>query len=443
MRTTLVTVMLFSSLWPQVVGGAAAPVSMREAVGMALANSHLLKAAEQEKSAVDSGVDAGRARYLPRLVLEEGATYSNSPTKAFMMQLDEGRFTLAGDLNHPATTGDFRTSLTMEQPLFDLRISDGLALARVEQERAATTLEQRREEVAFRTVTAYLELQKATVQLQLATEAVADAREHQRLAMVRSGAGVGLRSDELRARTFVSEMEQQLISAGNNREIARLRLARVIGIDAGELPEIRGDFRSPAQLQTQGEMVARGLVARPALQGMAKGVEGADIALDAAGHAWLPTLYAMAGYQMNDRDIPFSRDNDSWVVGATLRWELFDGGLRQSGRERAAALAGAAREHLREQTNETALQIAESYLRREELGKRLEVARHAQLEAEEGVRLIRRRYENSISLLVELLDAQTAVNRARTDVAVLEADYAAAWARLQYAAGTLLKEIAP
>ena len=146
---------------------------------------------------------------------------------------------------------------------------------------------------------------------------------------------------------------------------------------------------------------------------------------------------------MNDRDIPFGRDNDAWVVGATLRWELFDGGVRRSERERARALMEAAQEHLREQKNETALQISESYLRREEIGKRLDVAMHAQLEAEEGVRLVKKRYENSISLLVELLDAQTALNRARTDVASLEADYAAAWARLQYAAGTLLKEIAP
>jgi outer membrane protein TolC len=71
------------------------------------------------------------------------------------------------------------------------------------------------------------------------------------------------------------------------------------------------------------------------------------------------------------------------------------------------------------------------------------VARHAVAEAEEGARLVKKRYENSISLLVELLDAQTALNRSRTELASLEADHAASWARLQYATGTLLKEIAP
>jgi len=417
-------------------------VTMEEAVAMALEQNHLLKAAQSEKSAVDAGVDAGRARYLPRLVLEEGGAYTNSPTRAFMMRLDEGRFTLAGDLNNPENSGDFRTALTLEQPLFDRRISDGLAMARKDQERAGTALEQRREDVALRTVTAFLELQKASVQLALAEAALADAAEHRRLARVRSENGVGLKSDELRARTFVAEMEQQLITAANNREIAALRLALVLGLGTGERVELKGEYRVPGT-QSRAELIESGLVARPELQGTVLGVEQAAIALESADNAWQPTLYAAAVYQMNDRDIPFGRDNDSWLVGATLRWELYDGGLRRSGRDRAVSLKGAAEEYLREQREETALQISESYLRREEVGKRLEVARHALLEAEEGVRLVRKRYENSISLLVELLDAQTALNRARTEVAFLETEHAAAWARLQHAAGRLVKEMAP
>lgn len=442
MRKTAVRMLIVGCLLPAAAGGENRSLTMSEVVATALEKNHLLLAARQEKLAVDAGVDAGRARYLPRLSLEEGAAYTNSPTRAFMMRLDQGRFTLAGDLNSPDNSGDFRTSLVMEQPLFDLRISDGLSMAKSEQKRAAAMQEQRRDDVALRAVNAYLELQKANAQLQVAKDALGDAREHQRLAAARGAAGVGLRSDELRARTFVSEMEQQLIAADNGREVASLRLAQAVGLDAGERVEIKGEFRSPGQVGNRAEMVARGMAARPALRGMAEGVEGAGIALQAAEHAWLPTLHAMASYQMNDRDIPFGRDNDSWLVGANLRWELYDGGLRSSGKERAAALQEAAREQLREQRSETALQITESYLRREELGKRLEVARHMVLEAEEGVRLIRKRYENSISLLVELLDAQTALNRARTELATLEADYAAAWARLQHAAGTLVKEIA-
>jgi len=410
---------------------------------MALAENHLLKAAEFEKSATDAGVAGGRARYFPRLVLEEGAAYTNSPTRAFMMRLDEGRFSLGGDLNNPDNSGDFRTSLTIEQPLFDLKVSNGLSMAKKEQERGELTLQQRREDVAFSTVAAYLEVQRSAVQLNIAATAVSDAREHQRLAEVRSSAGVGLRSDELRARTFVAEMEQQLITAGNKREIARLRLARIVGLGPGERLDVSGEFRAPGQVLNRTEMLGQGVTGRADLKGLEKGVEQAGLGVEAAQNAYLPTVYALAGYQMNDRDVPFGRDNDSWLVGATLRWELFDGGGRASGKERALALQSAAGEYLHEQRTEAGLQVAESYLRREEIGKRLEVARHAVLEAEEALRLVKKRYENSISLLVELLDVQTVLNRARGEVAELEAEHALAWARLHHVSGTLLKEIAP
>ena len=49
----------------------------------------------------------------------------------------------------------------------------------------------------------YLEVQKAAAQLKAADKAVADARENMRLATVRTAAGTGLRSDELRSRTHL------------------------------------------------------------------------------------------------------------------------------------------------------------------------------------------------------------------------------------------------
>ena len=276
---------------------------------------------------------------------------------------------------------------------------------------------------------------------QRAEDALADAREHQRLAVVRSGAGVGLRSDELRARTFVSEMEQQLITAGNSVEISRYRLAQVVGRAAGEKLDIDGDFSAPALRRNLAELLDLGLKERIELKEMQKRVEQAELGLESARNAYWPTARAAASYQMNDHSTPFGRDNDSWMVGATLRWELYEGGRRGNEKSRAAALKGSTMEYLAEQRQEVSLQITENYLRREELGKRLEVARHSVLEAEEVVRLLTKRYENSLALMVELLDSQTMLNRARGTVADTEAEYAKAWASLLFVSGRLLEEI--
>ena len=118
---------------PQLLRGESLQVTMRAAVGEALVNNHNLKAATFEKNAADKKVAASRAGYLPKLALEESGEYTNSATKSFMMRLDEGRFSLAGNLNKPAPGGDFRTALLLEQPLFDRRIGTALSMAKNEQ----------------------------------------------------------------------------------------------------------------------------------------------------------------------------------------------------------------------------------------------------------------------------------------------------------------------
>jgi outer membrane protein TolC len=129
------------------------------------------------------------------------------------------------------------------------------------------------------------------------------------------------------------------------------------------------------------------------------------------------------------------------MVGASLRWEIFDGFQRCNKKGKAEALAGAASEYLENFRKDVALQVEESRLRREEAAKRLEVALHSVQDSEEVVRLISRRFENSLATFVELLDAQTALNDARARLIGNESDYALATARLFNTTGTFLKEV--
>ena len=92
-------------------------------------------------------------------------------------------------------------------------------------------------------------------------------------------------------------------------------------------------------------------------------------------------------------------------------------------------------------TKDIKYQLKESYVRRDEAGKHLEVARNAVQDAEETVRLLTRRYENSLATLVELLDAQTALNQARANLVDTEAGYALAGGQVYYMTGTFVKEI--
>jgi outer membrane protein TolC len=420
-------------------------LTLKEAIGIALERNHLVKAAGHHAEAARQGIAMAESHYYPSVSFEETFAVSNAPTQAFMMKLDEARFTqndfLTNNLNHPAAFHDFKTALTINQPLYRPSTAPVRELAVRESEKQDLGLEAARQATAFQVFGLYLEVQKAAAQLQAADQAIKDAREGMRLATVRRDAGVGLLSDELRARTHLSSVEQRLISARNDLELARMRLANVVGLESGQEVDIAEPAAAFIPALSSEDMVAMALQNRKDLQQYRADLGRSEAALKLARSAYLPEVGAFASYQLNAKDAPLGADNDAWLAGVTLTWQIFDGFRRSHDRDRAVAERSAAAEQLEQSGRDIAFQVQESRLRREEMAKRLEVARHAVRDAEETVRLLTRRFENSLATLVELLDAQNALNQVRSDLAESEASYVLAGGRVSYAAGTFLKEI--
>jgi outer membrane protein len=424
-------------------------VSLHDAIARALESNHLLKAAAMEKGAAQEGVAVSRSRYLPRLYLESGVALTNTPSSVFMMKLDEGRINPDSDfsknsLNHPAPRGDFKNALKLEQPLLDLGISTGVELARKEAESAEISLGLTREQIAFRVYNAYLDVRKARAYRDIADQEVADAREHGRLAQVREKDGVGLKSDQLRTATSLSEAQQRLISATNDLLLARLRLNLVVGgkqgeaLDIGEAP---GELPNLAELPAQVELISLAQQNRLELKAAEKAVQKGELAVRQARNSYLPTVYASAAYQVNDRDVPLGYDNDSWSIGVNLRWELFDGNRRSHEKGRAELAKSAAAELLENDRREVGLQVTEGLLRRQEAGLKLESARASVQAAREGVRLVALRFESGLSPLVELMDAEAVLNRSRANLVEVENSYRRSAAQIYYTTGSFLTEV--
>lgn len=419
---------------------------LKEAINTALAQNGLIKAAGYSAEAARQGVAIASSRYYPSVFFEEVFSASNAPTQTFMMKLDEGRFSQndfqISNLNHPSAHNDFKTALTIQQPLYNPSTAHLHEMAVKDAEKGSLALEEARQRVAFHVFRTYLEAQKAAAQQVSAEQGMREARENMRLATVRSAAGIGLKSDELRARTHLASMESQLISAHNNLVLAEMRLALVVGDSAAnrvEPAEPFTGFSGPFQMK---DLISSAIEHRSDLQQSRAELGKAETAVKLANSAYLPSVGAFASYQMNAEHTPFGSDNDAWTAGISLRWQLFDGFSRCRERDRAVAGRSATAETLGHSVKEAAYEVQESLLRREEMEKRRDVARHALRDAEETVRLLSRRFENSLATMAELLDAQTALNQARASLAESEANHALAGGQIYYTSGIFLKEIA-
>lgn len=420
---------------------AAGPLTLREAVETGLEQNHGLRAASARAEASRADIGIARSRLLPKLSFEERFMRTNNPTYAFSSKLNQERFTAAdfaiGSLNDPDEIDDFQTTLSFEMPLFVRQASVGLRMAREEYSAGRDELLRRREAAAFDIVKAYLTVNTASGFVEAAEAAVADAKEHLRIAEARHRADLGLLADVLRAKTGLLEAEQRLLSARKDARLAKRGLGLLIGLDE-EAEAGPGGFGKPVgELQRYLSSAKE----RADLRSMTKRRENARNAVSLANSAYYPMVGVGGSYFLNDHSRPFGSEGQSWQVAAFLRWDIFDGALRGHEASKARLKSLEAAEELEGMKKAVAFSVHRAYLGVEEAAKTAELAEAALKSAEEGARLVRLRYENSLSPMVDLLDAQAALDNARAALVMKKNAFETSLAALAFESGTILEDL--
>ena len=440
---------LFSSLLAAIVAFLCLPaeapaeevMTLRAAVAEALENNHEVVAFTNSLAAQKEDIGIAQSSLMPKLSLEERFLRTDNPTYVFMSKLNQERFTMDDfdivSLNNPAPENDFQTSLALFQPLLAMQASIGIDMSKTAYAAKKAEYFRKQEEIALQVAQSYLAAQMAADYIEVAKKGVEDASEHLRIATVSYKNGLGLYADTLRAATAVTGAEQKLISAEKNFKVARRSLGLLLG--RKESIQTTGDDLDlplhPLEYYTDS------VQARRDIQSLQLHFENAQNNLKLNEAAYYPTLGVGSSYQLNDEDIPFGSDGQSWQVFAQFKWELFDGSKRKHEKQKAHYQIAETREHLAQLVNAAAFRVFETFLGVEEAKKNSELAQSALATAEEGQRLVRLRYENTLSPLVDLLDAQVSLDQARTNTLVREKEQQLATLKLCFESGIILQEL--
>ncbi len=420
---------------------AARQVTLREAISLALEGNHAMRATRDSLLAQRADVGVARGFLLPQLSLRETATRTNNPPGVFMAKLNEERFTQADfaipSLNNPAPVTDLQTLLAIDQAVFSGKALIGLAMARNEYSAKNQDFGRKKEETMLAVAQAYLHVYTAREYVAVAQAGLDDAREHLKIAESRDKNGVGLYSDVLRARTGLIQVQQRIVTAEKNLSVAKESLGMFLGID--EPVDI-----APEKLEIvlkEREYYENWAASRKDVRALQMRHENAGNEIKLAESKYLPTIGVRAAYQLNDRSRLLGTEGESWWLMGTLQWELFDGTIREYERSRARYKQAEVDEQLKGLRQAVAFKISEAYLSAQEAEKNAELSKAALSSAEEGQRLVLRRYENSLSPIVDLLDVQLEVNRARADVVAKENDYCLAVLTIAYEGGAIEAEL--
>ena len=415
-------------------------LTLVDAVELALRRNPLTRATSAGRELANAELSEAQSRRLPALIASGSFTRSNNPVFVFGGLLEQGQFGPANfeinSLNHPDALNNFRSSLTLRFPVFDQRETDTrIASARIRQQQADQQTSLVEQRIRFEVIKTYYGVLLAQEKLKVAEEAVRTGEADVKRARDLVETGLVVQSDLLAARVQLSQFRQEEIQMSGELAIALAALNVALGLPV-EIP-----------LQPSGELVDRAFTVdavevlssqavqnRPDYQKAVLSLRETSAQLQGARGEWLPRVDAFVSTGISSEHL--TGGSGDYAVGASVSFNVFDAGRKSRIAQARAAqsIANAEQEHL---ANQVRFEIVRAYQQYVSARQRLEAVAEASAQASETLRIVQDRYHAGITTITELLRAQTALVRARSDLLAARYDQYLSYANLLLATGQL------
>lgn len=399
---------------------AQAPLTLAEAFHRADSAAYANRIAAGDARAHSGQATGALQGILPSIRAEAGWAQTNNPLGAFGYTLQQRGVTLASfnpaSLNEPDPVTNWNGGVVAEVPLINVDAWFGRAAATSAAAAGEAAAGWARQATRVDVVRAYFGAVLAREQVRTLEAGLIAVEAHERAAesMVRNG--LATRSDALLAAVQAGQVRAQLLGARGQADIARARLALLLG-QPGDTA-----FELPDSLP-ESEAIRALAAAAPADTATRLDVTAAQLGLEAAerdarrGTAqYVPRVNGFGRYDWNSPDQPFGGQG-SYTVGVMASWSPFAGGAQLGSRQAATGRAEAARAMLEAAEAGAALERGAARTQQAVALARLGIAEAAVAQGAEAHRIVEKKYSGGLATIAELLgaaatDTQTRLGRA-------------------------------
>lgn len=352
------------------------------------------------------------AVFLPQLSIEETGVSTNDPLSVFGFLLKQEIVTQAdfnpADLNDPDVTENFATKFSVRQPVLnpDMMYARGATKNRLKAARAQ--LEGTFHHARFQVKDAYYRLQLLQEQLNVIEKSLETARENERQAGNFFEQDIISKADYLAANVRLLELQSRLSRVKNQMETARDNLRYLLNMEE-KVTIVPTDS---LQVQPLVEKMEAEESTNSELQALKYQISAAEQMLKSAKFSFMPSLNIFGSYEFND-DVLLGTGGENYIVGATLKWNLFSGYNKIGKVSESRAQLKKAELAYESKRFRNRLDIKEAKRSIEHAKTQLELARSSVEQAAEDLRIRRNRYEEGLEKTTDLLQAETKLSQSR------------------------------
>ena len=410
------------------------PLTLEEAVGLAVKNSHSLKNSQAKVEEATAALKEATEKKLPDVKLSGSYLRLNSANFDLKTKDNSG----SGSQNEsPKVSQAMYGIVNASLPIYaGGRIRYGIESSRYLAEAAKLDADFQKDAVIQNAIEAYLNLYKAKAAINLVQDNLAQAQQRVKDFSNLEKNGLLARNELLKAELQASNTELTLLDVQNNWQLANINMNLLLGLpEQTELVPDSSTLNQQNEIRPLEEYVQSAMNSRKDMASLELRKKAADAGIKATRSELYPGLALTGGYIAADIPNVFSVTN-AVNIGVGVSYNI--GSLWKTKAKVQQAEARAKQIVASEAivNDQVRLEVNKSYLDLLSSRKKIEVYAKAVEQANENYRITKNKYDNSLATTTDLLDADVAQLQARLNYIFSKADAVVAYNKLLQVTGT-------
>jgi len=382
-------------------------ISLDEVLSKAAENNYTIKISEEDVNAAKAEYNQTKSVFLPNINASYTGIATTNPLMAFGSKLNQGIITIEDFnpdlLNNPDNTSNFATRLEIEQPIYN---ADGLQMRKAAKYKMnATELQSTRtiEYIKLEITKAYMQLQLAYKAVEVLEAAKEAAIENKKIADNNFKQGYMQKADVLLVDIHATEVENQLQTANSNIKNASDYLYHLTGTNNENILKPSNLLEAELDLNLYNITFSTN---RTDIEAMQESTNAYAHMYKASKMGYVPSLNAFGSYEMHNENI-FEGNSGGYLVGAQLKWNLFEGYKRVGATQKTKAEFNKATLHLDEYKSKSELEFNKAKRQLHDAENNLHLTNLAVEQSKEALRIRTNRFKQGLEKSSDLLISET------------------------------------
>ncbi|HOJ06429.1 MAG: TolC family protein [Ignavibacteriota bacterium] len=432
-KIILLYITIISSLYPQTQ-----KLTLQESIELGLNNSKDLRITQSKLKSSDAKVSEVNSMFFPQLKFTANYTRLSDNVPPFEVTTPFSPVPIK--ISEPVLN-NYYLRLSLQQPLFTgLKLLSSKKAADYNFNAAESDYSKEMNETAMNIHSLFWNYYRANEIRNLLKKSLGQIENHLKDTKNYLDNGLTTQNDYLKLQVQYSNTQLQLIEAENNLEVTRAMFNKALGLPLEAKTEIVTDELEVQNINyNSDELIKEAKINRDEIESLSYKLKAAEESIASARSGWFPSVYLSGNYYYsnpNTRFQPLSdKWNDTWDVGVTLSWDVWDWGITSSKTTQAEELSVQTKALLEKLTDNIEIEVYKSYLNLIKSKEKVDVSKLSLNQASENYRITSEKYKEQLATSTDLIDAEISELQAATNLTSSLIEYHLAKVKLHLVIG--------